>query len=444
VDARVNLLEDQVEQSRIRREHSRSEAHFSRVRNHGSNLEEFEELGVIGKGSSGVVTLVRWKATGAVCAMKRLRKADMKNVDVLARAWVERHVLAEAEDPFLLQMQCAFQDETYLYLVIEFLAGGDLMSLLIREKTLSEDQARFYAAEMIRSIDAVHRMGFIHRDIKPDNLLLDDKGHLKVADFGLCKALVQVSDVEPSPWTMDTTSPSVRRLPSLQLGELHDKIAKMTTKERIKAWRNVARDVKFSAVGSPNYVAYEVLTDDQYGEECDWWSVGAVLYEMIIGHPPFLADSTDLICRKIVNFEKTLEFPADAPISPEAEDLIRRLLCDQEERLGSNGIDDFKSHPFFKGIDWNKLREQTPPFVPQLTHSGDLKYFDLDWLNSSDELETIRSGSQKSDESDIPGSKPRPRVLDFIDEEDLPFVGFGYRRYQPLTGEWETDPIDDE
>ncbi|KAM4521400.1 serine/threonine-protein kinase 38-like isoform 2-T3 [Fundulus diaphanus] len=178
------------EEKRIRRsEHARKETEFLRLKRTRLGLEDFESLKVIGRGAFGEVRLVQKKDTGHVYAMKILRKADMLEKEQVGHIRAERDILVEADSLWVVKMFYSFQDKMNLYLIMEFLPGGDMMTLLMKMDTLSEEATQFYIAETVLAIDSIHKLGFIHRDIKPDNLLLDARGHVKLSDFGLCTGL---------------------------------------------------------------------------------------------------------------------------------------------------------------------------------------------------------------------------------------------------------------
>ncbi len=151
---------------------------------------DFEPIAIIGRGAFGEVRVCKWKETGEVVAMKKMNKSEMEYKNQVAHIRAERDILATAQIPWIVGLQCSFQDEKYLYLVMEYLAGGDLMTLLMKRDILTEDEAKFYMAESILAVEAVHKLNYIHRDLKPDNILLDNKGHIKLSDFGLCKHAV--------------------------------------------------------------------------------------------------------------------------------------------------------------------------------------------------------------------------------------------------------------
>lgn len=167
-------------------------------------MKDFELLSIIGKGAFGEVRICRFKETGEVVAMKKMRKSEMLEKKQVGHVKGEREILANAKSPWVVDLKFSFQDELYLYLVMEFLPGGDFMTLLIKKDILSEEEGRFYGAEMVLAIEAVHSMNYIHRDLKPDNILMDKEGHLKLTDFGLCK----FAEIKGQPAVLDTSQQS--------------------------------------------------------------------------------------------------------------------------------------------------------------------------------------------------------------------------------------------
>uniref|UniRef100_A0AAY5EAR6 non-specific serine/threonine protein kinase n=1 Tax=Electrophorus electricus TaxID=8005 RepID=A0AAY5EAR6_ELEEL len=297
-------------------------------------LDDFDRIKLIGKGAYGAVQLVRHKVSKQVYAMKQLSKFEMIKRSDSAFFWEEREIMAFSNSPWIVQLYCAFQDERHLYLVMEFMPGGDLVTLTMNYD-LPESWARFYTAEVVLALDAIHTMGFIHRDIKPDNMLLDRSGHLKLADFGTCMKM--------------------------------DKSGMVRCE---------------TAVGTPDYISPEVLMSQggtgYYGRECDWWSVGVFIYELLVGDTPFYTESLVGTYGKIMDHKNSLTFPNDMEMSKEAKDLICAFLTDREVRLGRTGVDEIKCHPFFKNDQWtfDTIRDTMAPVVPELNSDIDTTHFD--------------------------------------------------------------------
>mmetsp|Transcript_6975 Transcript_6975/g.12760 ORF Transcript_6975/g.12760 Transcript_6975/m.12760 type:complete len:483 (-) Transcript_6975:36-1484(-) len=351
-----------TEQDLIKQEILHKEAEQLRRKRKKVSVRDFEPLTIIGKGAYGEVRLCRIRHTGEIVAMKKMKKSDMISKKQVKHVKAERDVLAQAHNPWIVELYYSFQDENYLYLAMEYLPGGDLMNLFIKRETLSEAEARFYGAEMIQAVHSAHQLNYIHRDLKPDNVLLDSRGHIKLSDFGLCK----MAPITPVP-------PVLTRIHHVRDEYNYDEDLDYSER-RMGFKRN--RQLAFSTVGTPDYIAPEVFTQQGYNETVDWWSVGVILFEMLIGYPPFYSDEPSLTCQKIVHWKKTLRIPPEAQLSPAAVDLILSLMRDPHERLGSNGVEEIRSHPFFIGIDWNHLRDVEAPFIPEIIDELDTRNFD--------------------------------------------------------------------
>ncbi|CAI9782640.1 unnamed protein product [Fraxinus pennsylvanica] len=364
------------EQMNLLNELQRKETEYMRLKRHKISVDDFDLLTIIGRGAFGEVRLCREKISGKIYAMKKLKKSEMVSRGQVEHVRAERNLLAEVASHFIVKLYYSFQDAEYLYLVMEYLPGGDIMTLLIREETLTETVARFYIAQSVLAIESIHKHNYVHRDIKPDNLLLDKNGHMKLSDFGLCKPL-NCENLSCMNAKEPMNEDNSRGLLDAN-GCLPDKGDGSSWKsplEQMQHWQMNRRTLAFSTVGTPDYIAPEVLLKKGYGLECDWWSLGAIMYEMLVGYAPFYSDNPITTCRKIVHWRNNLIFPNDVRVSPEARDLICRLLCDVENRLGSNGAEELKAHPWFKDIQWDKLYDIDAAYKPEVNGELDTQNF---------------------------------------------------------------------
>jgi len=404
------------------------ENQFQRLQRHKLTPDDFEPLTIIGRGAFGEVRLCRERSTGKVLAMKKLRKSEMIRRGQVEHVNAERNLLADAADTtWFVKLYFAFQDDQWLYLVMEYLPGGDVMTLLMRRDTLREDETRFYIAETILAIDATHRLGYIHRDIKPDNLLLDIRGHMKLSDFGLCKPIKVAAGGGLDTINEHAGAFAEGRNPGQPSTPLDPDSATATAAAAggggspSADWQQQRRLLAWSTVGTPDYIAPEVLLKKGYGIECDWWSVGTIMFEMLVGYPPFYSDEPMSTCRKIVNWRQHLKFPANCRLSYEARDLVCRLLCDVDCRIGTNGgVDEIKAHPFFRGIPWGSLHELEPPCKPDVRGELDTRNFEV-----LEEAPASTGGAKGGDTPGGPGKGPWKRLT----EEDLAFLGYTFKRF---------------
>ncbi|KAJ7047345.1 kinase-like domain-containing protein [Mycena alexandri] len=349
-----NMMSEERKQRQLQ-QLGKKESTFLRLRRTKLGLDNFRTLKVIGKGAFGEVRLVQKTDTGKTYAMNLLNKEAMLKKDQLAHVRAERDVLAESASDWIVQLYYSFQDPAYLYLVMEFLPGGDLMTMLIKYDTFSEDVTRFYMAECVLAIDAVHQMGFIHRDIKPDNILIDKDGHVKLSDFGLSTGFHKQHDSNYYQRLLDSTNhqPSGTAAQNARNSVMVNSINLTMTNEQIQTWKANRRKLAYSTVGTPDYIAPEIFQQKGYGKECDWWSLGAIAFECLVGYPPFCSESTHDTYQKIMQWQYHLAFPDDVHLSRQAEDLVRRLITSADRRLT---IQEIKKHPFFYGVDWGTLR----------------------------------------------------------------------------------------
>ncbi|GIX66903.1 rho-associated protein kinase 1 [Caerostris darwini] len=317
-------------------------AHF--IENCRMKPDDFTVIKTIGRGAFGEVQLIK--------------RSDS------AFFFEERFILAHANSEWIVKLHFAFQDSKNLFMVMDYMPGGDMVNLM-SNYDVPESWSKFYCAELILAVDAIHQMGFVHRDVKPDNMLLDKQGHLKLSDFGTC---VRMSS---------------------------DGLVRSDT-----------------AVGTPDYISPEVLKSQngngEYGRECDYWSVGVFLYEILIGDTPFYAESLVGTYGKIIDHKNSLTFPEDVEISKEAKHLICSFLTDRHERLGKNGVEEIKTHPFFISDEFTfeNLRECIPPVVPEIVTDDDTSNFD-------------DISAEEISEEKFPATKT-------FAGNHLPFIGFSY------------------
>ncbi|KAF3080946.1 Serine/threonine-protein kinase [Orbilia oligospora] len=400
------------------------ESNFLRLRRTRMTADDFHTIKVIGKGAFGEVRLVQKKDNGRIYAMKTLLKSEMFKKDQLAHVKAERDVLAESDSPWVVNLFYSFQDSIYLYLIMEFLPGGDLMTMLIKYEIFSEDVTRFYMAECVLAIEAVHKLGFIHRDIKPDNILIDINGHIKLSDFGLSTGFHKTHDQAYYQKLLEKAqAPSAPRdRNSVMIDAIHLTIS---NRNQVNTWRKSRRVMAYSTVGTPDYIAPEIFIHQGYGQECDWWSLGTIMFECLIGWPPFCAEEAHETYRKIVNWQESLYFPEEIHLSPEAEDLIRSLITSADKRLGRHGAEEIKRHPFFNGVDWNSLRQIDAPFKPQLKSMTDTTYFPTDDLENVPDAPAVAAMRAAQAQGSL--QPPGPG-----EETGLPFIGYTYKRFDQL------------
>ncbi|XP_058197026.1 uncharacterized protein LOC131313002 isoform X2 [Rhododendron vialii] len=401
------------EQTNLLKYLERKETEYMRIRRHKMSVDDFELLTIIGRGAFGEVRLCREKSTGLIYAMKKLKKSEMLRRGQVEHVKAERNVLAEVDSSCIVKLYCSFQDDEFLYLIMEYLPGGDMMTLLMRKDTLTEDEARFYVGQTVLAIESIHKHNYVHRDIKPDNLLLDRNGHMKLSDFGLCKPLDCSSFPDLSENDYGVGGNLKPPLEDTKHSNLPS-VSRRTQQEQLLHWQKNRRMLAYSTVGTPDYIAPEVLLKKGYGMECDWWSLGAIMYEMLVGYPPFYSEEPMTTCRKIVNWRTHLKFPQEAKLSIEAKDLIRKLLCNVDQRLGTRGAYEIMAHPWFKDIEWEKLYQMEAAFIPEV--KGDL---DTQNFEKFEELEPTTQTSSKSG----PWRKMLP-------SKDANFVGYTYKNLE--------------
>eukprot|EP01137_Pigoraptor_chileana_P000721 Opistho-2@37340 len=302
-----------------------------------ASLDDFNLLSVLGRGSYAKVMLAEEKGSGHLFAMKIIKKERLLQDEDLDWILIEKHVLQLSAHPFIVGLHSCFQTESRLFFVAEYAAGGDLMSLMQRERRLTEPHARFYASEIVLALRFLHGHAVIYRDLKLDNVLIAGDGHVRLTDFGMCKE-------------------------GIAYGE---------------------RTTTFC--GTPNYIAPEVIRDPDYGHAVDYWALGVLLFEMVVGRSPFDARAEDEL------FEAILSRDVAPPkhLTPECAAAVKGLLTrDPAVRLGCHvrtGLQDLREHPFFATVDWALLEAKgvQPPFIPSLGCPSDTACFDAEFTGET-------------------------------------------------------------
>ncbi|KAI8615490.1 kinase-like domain-containing protein, partial [Chytriomyces sp. MP71] len=292
------------------------------------SIKDFEIIKPISKGAFGSVYLAKKRLTGDYYAIKVLRKSDMIAKNQVTNIKSERMILGQLDSPYVVKLYFSFQTKDNLYLVMEYLNGGDCAALVKAVGQLDEKWAKQYISEVVLGLEFLHSKGIIHRDLKPDNMLIDHNGHVKLTDFGLSR-----------------------------VGFL-------------------GRRAKGAFVGTPDYLAPESILGMGQDASVDWWALGVILYEFLYGIPPFHADSPPRVFERILacNIDWMED---DVEISVEARELMEKLMCKSvEKRLGTRGADEVKKHLFFADVDWSALAEVEASFVPKPAHEEDTEYFD--------------------------------------------------------------------
>ncbi|NXU48254.1 MAST4 kinase, partial [Turnix velox] len=304
---------------------------------------DFETIKLISNGAYGAVYFVRHKETRQRFAMKKINKQNLILRNQIQQAFVERDILTFAENPFVVSMYCSFETRRHLCMVMEYVEGGDCATLLKNMGPLPVDMARMYFAETVLALEYLHNYGIVHRDLKPDNLLVTSMGHIKLTDFGLSKVGL-----------MSLTT-------NLYEGHIEKDAREFLDKQ---------------VCGTPEYIAPEVILRQGYGKPVDWWAMGIILYEFLVGCVPFFGDTPEELFGQVISDEIIWPEKDEAP-PPDAQDLITLLLRQNPlERLGTGGAYEVKQHQFFRNLDWNSLLRQKAEFIPQLESEDDTSYFD--------------------------------------------------------------------
>ncbi|XP_048052169.1 microtubule-associated serine/threonine-protein kinase 1 isoform X1 [Megalobrama amblycephala] len=321
---------------------------------------DFQTIKLISNGAYGAVYLVRHRETRQRFAMKKINKQNLLLRNQIQQAFVERDILTFAENPFVVSMFCSFETRRHLCMVMEYVEGGDCATLLKNIGALPVEMARMYFAETVLALEYIHNYGIVHRDLKPDNLLITSMGHIKLTDFGLSKMGL-----------MNLTT-------NLYEGHVEKDAREFLDKQ---------------VCGTPEYIAPEVILRQGYGKPVDWWAMGIILYEFLVGCVPFFGDTPEELFGQVITDD--IEWPeGDEALPSEAQSLISALLqTNPLVRLGTGGAVELKQHSFFSGLDWNGLLRQKAEFIPHLESEEDTSYFDTRseryrHINSYDEDDT--------------------------------------------------------
>ncbi|CAI2005864.1 hypothetical protein SEUBUCD646_0G03510 [Saccharomyces eubayanus] len=338
---------------------------------------DFEVITQVGQGGYGQVYLARKKDTKEVCALKILNKKLLFKLNETKHVLTERDILTTTRSEWLVKLLYAFQDLQSLYLAMEFVPGGDFRTLLINTRCLKSGHARFYISEMFCAVNALHDLGYTHRDLKPENFLIDAKGHIKLTDFGLAAGTISNERIESMKIRLE-------KIKDLEFPAFTEK----SIEDRRKMYNQLReKEVNYanSMVGSPDYMALEVLEGKKYDFTVDYWSLGCMLFESLVGYTPFSGSSTNETYDNLRRWKQTLRRPRQsdgrAAFSDRTWDLITRLIADPINRLRS--FEHVKRMPYFADIDFSTLRLMIPPFTPQLDSETDAGYFD-DFTSEAD------------------------------------------------------------
>ncbi|KAI9315523.1 kinase-like domain-containing protein [Dichotomocladium elegans] len=290
-------------------------------------LDDFQFFQTLGTGSFGRVHLAQSRHNGRYYAIKVLKKTEVIRLKQVEHTNNEKHILEHVANPFLINLWGTFQDDTNLFMVMDYVPGGELFNVLRKSKRFPDHVAKFYAAEVLLALEYLHNKNIVYRDLKPENLLLDSKGHIRITDFGFAKY--------------------------------------------------VPENVTWTLCGTPDYLAPEVIQSRGYGKAVDWWSLGVLIFEMLAGYPPFFDDDHLKLYEKILHGK--IRWPTY--FDPNATDLLSRLLtADLTRRYGNlkNGANDIKNHPWFYGVDFDLVanKQVRPPYIPHIRSDSDTSHFD--------------------------------------------------------------------
>ncbi|KAI1472408.1 kinase-like protein [Daldinia caldariorum] len=382
---------------------------------------DFQILTQVGQGGYGQVFLAQKKDTKEVCALKVMNKKLLFKLDEIRHVLTERDILTTANSEWLVRLLYSFQDDKNIYLAMEYVPGGDFRTLLNNTGVLSNRHARFYIAEMFCSVDALHKLGYIHRDLKPENFLIDSTGHVKLTDFGLAAGNVASSKINSMRIRLEKASET-----DVPFGKAMDKRTMAERREGYQTMRERDTNYAKSIVGSPDYMAPEVLRGEEYDYTVDYWSLGCMLFEALTGFPPFAGSTADETWHNLKHWKEVLKRPVwEDPnyfLSTRTWNFITTCINSRSKRFSN--IKDILEHHYFAEVDWNTLRQSKAPFVPELDSETDAGYFD-DFTNEADMAKYKEvHDKQQALESMADREEQMSKGL---------FVGFTFRHRKPTT-----------
>ncbi|KAJ3788138.1 AGC/NDR protein kinase [Lentinula aff. detonsa] len=337
-------------------------------------VDQFHIIAQVGQGGYGEVFLARKQETGEVCALKKMKKRTLHKMDEIRHVLIERDILTATKTPWLVRLLYAFQDPQHVYLAMEYVPGGDFRTLLNNSGVLKEEHARFYISEMFAAVNELHKLGYIHRDLKPENFLVDGTGHVKLTDFGLATGALNPKRIESLKVKLDKVK--------------DNQVVHRSTLERRSIYRSIRNeDPRYadSIVGSPDYMAPEVLRGKPYSYSVDYWSLGCIFFEFLAGFPPFSGSTPEETWTNLKNWTTVLRRPEyDKPedlifnLSDIAWDAVTRFIAHASTRYST--MSQVTAHPFFTKctppVHWDDLRSTRAPFVPALDSELDTGYYD--------------------------------------------------------------------
>lgn len=383
---RISEVEAKLEDSQLTEnekaavwsEYTLRERAFLRKRRTKPKNKDFNIITQVGQGGYGQVFLARKKDTKEICALKVLNKRLLTKTDETRHVLTERDILTNTRSEWLVKLYYAFQDPESVYMAMEFVPGGDFRTLLNNAGCLIPQHARFYISEMFAAVNSLHELGYTHRDLKPENFLIDARGHIKLTDFGLAAGTVSTDRIESMKLRLN------------QVKDLDDsnQIDNRSVSERQRLYKSLrSNDIHYanSVVGSPDYMALEVLEGKPYDYTVDYWSLGCMLFEAILSYTPFSGQSSDETYSNLKRWRQVLRCPRYDDGKPVFSDrtwnLITKLIAAPNERLRS--FKQVMQQPYFAEVNWENLRNTVPPFTPQLDDEEDAGYFD-DFTNEAD------------------------------------------------------------